>query len=76
MVVMNLVHGQMGFIEHVVVKIATIDHTIAKTIRLASVKEIVWVVGHVVVSVVAPIDDIFVKMVANSITIGIFCNCE
>ena len=71
MVFINLVHGQMGFVEHVVVKIETIDHTIARIVRPTIVKEIVWVVGHVVVSVVAPIDDIFVNMVGFAFVIDI-----
>ena len=58
---MNLVHGQIWFVENFVVKITNIDHTIAKTIGPAIVKEIMWVVEHVVVSVVVPIDDIFCK---------------
>lgn len=57
MVFMKLVHGQMGFVEHAAVKIANVDHTIAKIVGPAIVNEIVWIVGHVVVSVVAPIDN-------------------
>lgn len=53
MVFMKLVHGQIGFVEHVAMKIVNVDHTIAKIVEL----EILWVVGHVVVIFVAPIDN-------------------
>ena len=57
MVFMKLVHGQMGFVEHVVVKIANVDHTIVKIVGTTIVNEIVWVVGHVVVRIVSFVDN-------------------
>ena len=49
MVVMSLVHGQMGFVEHVAMKISNVDHTIANIVGPTIVNEIVWVVGYVFV---------------------------
>lgn len=66
-VVVKLVHDQMGFVEHVAVKIATVDHTAEPAI----VNEIVWVVGNVVVRVVALVDHIVVKIAEHAFVIEI-----
>lgn len=68
---MKLVHDQMGFVEHVAVKIATVDHTVAKAAEPAIVNEIVWVVGNEVVRVVAPVVHIVVRIAGPAFVIEI-----